>query len=61
MWKIKQFKTKSELNLFIELNKFNMQYSEVFINNAYGIEYRPLQNISNGTDTILNLFKRILS
>lgn len=44
MWgvKIKEFKTKEQFLKFWERNKNKYQMQEVFINNAYGIEYKPL-------------------
>jgi len=44
MWgvKIKEFKTKEQFKKFLEKNKNKYQMQEVFINNAYGIEYKPL-------------------
>ena len=45
MWEIKIFKTKEQMNNFINKNKNKMQYNEIFINNAYGIEYRKLLKI----------------
>ena len=45
MWEIKTFKTKEQMDDFINKNKNKMQYNEVFINNAYGIEYRRLKKI----------------
>lgn len=44
-WKIKEFKTREKMQEFINKNKNNIQYSEVFINNAYGIEYKKLLKI----------------
>lgn len=40
--KIKEFKTKEAFKSFLERNKNKYQMQEVFINNAYGIEYKPL-------------------
>ena len=45
MWKIKEFKTKEEMNKFIEKNGHKIQWHEVFINNSYGIEYKKLIKI----------------
>lgn len=42
MWKIKEFKTRQQFENFWERNKNRYQMEEVFINNAYGIEYKPL-------------------
>lgn len=45
MWKIKEFKTREEMEKFIDKNKNKIQYEEVFINNSYGITYKPLIKI----------------
>ncbi len=45
MWKIKKFKTRQELNAWLDKNKHKVQFVEVFMNNAYGVEYRPLRRI----------------
>lgn len=44
MWgvKIKEFKTKEQSLKFWQRNENKYQMQEVFINNAYGIEYKPL-------------------
>ena len=50
MWKIKTFKTSAAMRRFIETHP-NIQYQEVFINQANltqprcAIEYRPLRII----------------
>ena len=46
MWKIKTFKTQAAMNAFIQANANRIQYSQVFINNKYAIEYRPLRRIA---------------
>jgi hypothetical protein len=45
MWIQKEFKTQKAMDIFIEKNKNRIQYSEVFINNGYCIEYRFLRKI----------------
>ena len=45
MWEIKEFKTRQEFEDFWNKNQNKYQMTEVFINNAYGIEYRPLIKI----------------
>ena len=45
MWIIKTFKTKEKMHNFIDRNKGKIQFTEVFINNRYGIEYRKLRKI----------------
>jgi hypothetical protein len=45
MWKIKKFKTRQELDAWLDKNKYKVQFVEVFMNNAYGGEYRPLRHV----------------
>lgn len=45
MWKIKEFKTRQQFENFWNRNKSKYQMVEVFINNAYGIEYKPLLKV----------------
>lgn len=45
MWQIKIFKTKEEMSKFIEKYHNKIQWVEVFVNNAYAIEYRKLRRI----------------
>lgn len=43
MWKIKTFKTKQAMENFLAKNQNKIQWVEVFVNNAYAIEYRKLK------------------
>lgn len=45
MWILKTFKTREKMNNFINKNKNKIQYNEIFVNNAYCIEYRKLRKI----------------
>lgn len=45
MYNIKQFKTKELMNQWLAKNESFIQYHEIFINNAYGVEYRKLRVI----------------
>ena len=45
MWSTKTFKTKESFDKFWQKNKNKYQMQEVFINNAYGIDYKPLKKI----------------
>jgi hypothetical protein len=45
MWTIKTFKTRDAMMRFIARNEHRIQYREVFVNNAYAIDYRPLRFI----------------
>lgn len=40
--RIKEFKTREQFEKFWNKNQKKYQMTEVFINNAYGIEYKPL-------------------
>jgi hypothetical protein len=42
MWTIKEFKTKQAMNKFILSHAKKIQWVEVFVNNKWAIEYRPL-------------------
>jgi hypothetical protein len=45
MWTIKQFKTKEAMSQWLEKNQNKIQFTELFINNSYGLEYRKLRTI----------------
>lgn len=42
MWIMREFKTRENMNKFIEKNSGKIQYREVFVNNSFCIEYRKL-------------------
>jgi hypothetical protein len=44
-WRIMEFKTREQMERFIDLNYNKIQWQEVFIDNGYGIEYRPLRKV----------------
>lgn len=44
-WKIKVFKTKEAMEKWLQRNSHKVQWQEVFVNNAYAIEYRKLVKI----------------
>ena len=46
MWVTKVFKTKEAMKRFLEKNGHKIQYEEIYVNNAYGIEYRKLRIIN---------------
>ena len=46
MWKNKEFKTKELFNRWIEKNDSKMRWEEIYVNNAYGVTYRPLRVIN---------------
>lgn len=45
MWTFKQFKTKEAMQKFLSRKAGKIQWVEVFVNNAYAIEYRKLRRI----------------
>jgi hypothetical protein len=45
MYQIKSFKTREQLNSWIEANDSRMQWHELFVNNAFAVEYRALRRI----------------
>lgn len=50
MWDTETFKTKPELEAWVEENDSSMQWEQIFVNNAYGVIYRPLYVIDFGED-----------
>lgn len=42
MWSIKEFKTRAEMQAWIEKNGHRMRWQEIVVNNGYGVQYRPL-------------------
>lgn len=45
MWEVRTFKTKEQLDNFIERNKNKIQYDIIFVNNGFGIEYKKIIKI----------------
>lgn len=45
-WETKTFKSKENMNKWIEKNESKYQIEEIFINNGWGVEYKPLHIIS---------------
>jgi len=45
MWKTKIFKTKSTMEKFLCKHEGKIQWVEIFVNNAYGIEWRKLRQV----------------
>ena len=44
-WKIKEFRTKENMQKFIANNMGKIEWHEIFINNGYAIEYKRLLRI----------------
>jgi hypothetical protein len=45
MWQVKTFKTREAMKAWLDRNSHKIQWVEVFVNNAYGVEYRKLRRI----------------
>ncbi len=45
-WKTKEFKTKEQMDAWVSKNNSKYQMQEVFINNAFGMDYKPLLKIN---------------
>jgi hypothetical protein len=45
MWETKLFKTKEAMATWVAKNDRTHQWQEIFVNNAFGIEYRKLRVI----------------
>ena len=45
MWIYKRFGTRQELEKFIKKHENDIQYTEILVNNGYGVEYRKLKKI----------------
>lgn len=46
MWNTKTFKTKEAMTEWLNRNDNRIQWVEIFVNNAYGVEYRKLRIIN---------------
>lgn len=45
MWQIKTFKTFEAYSKWIDSHRHTHQIEPLFVNNAWGVEYRPLKKI----------------
>jgi len=45
MWQTKIFKTKAAMQKWLNRMSGKVQFEEIFVNNAYGVIYRPLRVI----------------
>lgn len=45
MWQVKTFKTRESMTRFLDKNAHRIQWHEIFVNNAYGIQYRKLRRV----------------
>lgn len=43
MWTTKTFKTREKMLAWVEANDSQYQWNEIFVNNAYGVEFRKLR------------------
>jgi hypothetical protein len=45
MWEIKIFKTKKQMEEFIDAHRDKIQWQDIYIDNGYAIEYKKLRII----------------
>lgn len=45
MWRLRTFKTRNAFNGWVHRHGDSNQWQEVFVNNAYAVQYRPLRRI----------------
>ena len=45
MWENRIFKTKEAMQKWIAANDHKTQWHELFVNNAYGVQFRALRSI----------------
>jgi len=45
MYQIKSFKTRNQFNQWVKKNDTKTQWQEVFVNNAFAVEYKALRLI----------------
>ena len=46
MWEIKTFKTSESMRAWIAKNSNKYQLEQIFINNGYGVTFKPLRVIN---------------
>jgi hypothetical protein len=44
-WKTKTFKSIEAMNNWLSKNDGFIQWNEIYLNNAYGVEYRQLRKV----------------
>lgn len=45
MWVFKKFKTQTDMDNWINKNKHKIQYTIIYINNGYALEYKLLRKV----------------
>ena len=45
MWRTKTFRTREAMQNWLAMMEGRIQWSEIFVENAYGVEYRMLRRI----------------
>lgn len=45
MWRLKRFKTRDQMVLWLHRHEGLIQWNEVFIQNGYALEYRKLRRV----------------
>ncbi len=46
MWDIKTFKTRESMGAWVAKNGNKYQWEQIFINNGYGVTFKPLRVIN---------------
>ena len=41
-WILKEFKTREQMDKWVSTNKHKYQIAEIFVNNGFCVEYKPL-------------------
>jgi len=44
-WKTRTFKTIEAMNAWLSKNDRLIEWNEIYLNNAYGVEYRQLRKV----------------
>lgn len=45
MWEVKIFASREAMEKWISKNKNKIQHEEIFVNNAFGVEYKKLKKL----------------
>jgi hypothetical protein len=45
VWRVKTFKTSEALNKWVIRHGSKVQYNLIFLNNGFGVEWRPLRKM----------------
>jgi len=50
MWNTREFETREQMQAFMYRNRNRHQMTEIFINNGYCVEFKPLKKIEQEAD-----------